>query len=361
MKKRILFVIPSLGIGGAEVFCSNLVYEFSKKDEFEVHLIVFFNILSDRFKKQLKDNITIHILNKKKGFSALFLHKLKKEILKINPDIINSHSSHTLRYLLLISRLKKIPIVHTITNDPMIHDKLLYYLFKIRMHQKSWNKLTFVGISNLISDNLSKVYNYPREKIFTIYNGLYKLVPPKDNRIKFDFFNCASLTLVKRQDLLLRALAKTKHNATLAIAGDGVERDNLYKLSKELKIEDRVYFQGTVDDPTPLYFASKCFILTSFSEGNPISINEAMSAGIPIIATKVGGVPDLVDDSINGFLFDVDEKPENIAKLMDKVLELKEESLQIIKKNNQLKVEQWYMDKISDQYLFVFRKLIHCD
>lgn len=350
-KRKILFIIPSMGIGGAEVFCANLVEEFSKKTNYDVHLIVFFNIISEKFEKQLKSNVKIHILNKKPGFSLRFIKTLSKAIKEISPDIINSHSSHSLRYLLLLNRVKRIPLIHTITNDPKIHDKICFFLFKRRMHQKSWNNITFVGISKLISDNLASVYNYPREKICTIYNGLHKLTP-STNIIakKYDFFNCANFIPVKRHDLLLKALSKTRHNANLCIAGDGQEKEKLLKLASDLGIAERVDFKGSVLDPTDLYFSSKCFILTSFSEGNPISINEAMSAGIPVIATNVGGIPDLISNKKNGFLFERDDSPETIAEIMDLVLDLNLNELNAIKNNNQKKVKQWYMDEITNQY-----------
>ena len=175
---------------------------------------------------------------------------------------------------------------------------------------------------------------------------------------RFSFFNCASLTDVKRQTLLLYSLAKTKKGATLCIAGSGPEEKRLIALAEDLGLADRVFFAGLVEDPSDLYFSSRCFILTSKSEGNPITINEAMSAGLPVIAPRVGGIPDLVEPGMNGFLFDRDATPETVAGIMDMVMGLSDEELDVIKRNNQKKIAQWYMPNISADYARLFREKV---
>lgn len=354
-KIKLLLTIPTLNIGGAEVFCSNLAREFSHYEKYEVHILVFAGGVNEKFVFLLENpNITLHFLNKKKGFSFSAIFRLKKMLKNICPDIINSHSSHTLRYLLLINTNRMIPIVHTITNNPEFYNKYAFYLYKRRMHQKSWSKLSFVGISETISNTLSKIYNLPENRITTIYNGLYPLVQKGECVKKFDFFNCANLSVIKRHDLLLRSLACMNNKANLCIAGAGPEKNKLLKLCEELDIQSRVTFLGSVNDPSEFYFCSKSFILTSFSEGNPITINEAFSAGLPVIAPAVGGVPDLVKQDINGFLFPRDSKPSDIARIMDNVFEMPENRIMEFKIINQAKVKEMCMPNIAAKYDVLF-------
>lgn len=356
---RVLFMVPSLEIGGAQVFCADLCRELSKKQDIEIHLAVSFNIVNEKFADLFDNNrIHIHILNKKKGFSLKFLLRVKKLIKRINPDIINTHTSFTLRYLLLLPSVRHKHIVHTITNNPEQYNKKLFPLYKKRMHQKSWNKLIFVGITNKIADTLSRVYEYPREKIRVIYNGIRPLINKKPPPVKYDFLNCASLTEIKNQALLISAINELNDkDVKVCIVGGGPKEAEYNNLIKDFKLEQNVFMAGKVPDPSPYYFESKFFILTSITEGNPITILEALSTGMPVIAPRVGGIPDLIEDGKNGFLFDTNISSAELSELLKKVLLLKESEIATIKRNNLSVIEKWNIDCIANQYLDLFEEV----
>lgn len=356
---RILFMVPSLEIGGAQVFCADLCREFAKKEDVEVHLAVSFNIINEKFSDLLNNNrIHIHILNKKKGFSFTFLLRVNKLIKIIKPDVINTHTSFTLRYLLLLPSLKHKHIVHTITNNPEQYNKKLFPLYKKRMHQKSWNNLVFVGITDKIADTLSRVYDYPRESIKVIYNGIRPLIRENDLFVKYHFLNCGSLTDIKNQTLLIRAINSLNDKSiNTCIVGGGPKEDEYRKLIRELNLEKNIDLVGKTSDPSHYYFESKFFILTSKTEGNPITILEAMSVGIPVIAPRVGGIPDLIEDGINGFLFDTNISPNDLAKLLKKVSLLSEKEINKIKENNLSAIKKWDINNIANQYNNLFMEV----
>lgn len=100
---------------------------------------------------------------------------------------------------------------------------------------------------------------------------------------------------VKGADLFLEACAQLSDApVTASIVGDGVERGRLEHLSQWLGVADRVRFHGQVDDASRLFPAFDAFVLSSRSEGTPLVLPEAIAAGVPVVATTVGGVPDLV-------------------------------------------------------------------
>jgi glycosyltransferase involved in cell wall biosynthesis len=84
--------------------------------------------------------------------------------------------------------------------------------------------------------------------------------------------------------------------------GDGLRREPLEALARELKIADRVRFLGSRGDVPRILSASDVFMLTSLNEANPVSILEAMSVGKPVVATDVGSIHEVVVDGHNGFL-----------------------------------------------------------
>ena len=108
------------------------------------------------------------------------------------------------------------------------------------------------------------------------------------------------LTAIKDHRLLLAAFARlpaSDHPAELMLAGDGELRQALESQAAELGIAHRVRFAGWVRDMAPLYAAADVVSLASRNEGTPVALIEALAAGCPIVATRVGGVPDVVDES----------------------------------------------------------------
>lgn len=109
-------------------------------------------------------------------------------------------------------------------------------------------------------------------------------------------------------------------NYQLLIIGDGDERKNLENLAQTLNLKDKVKFLGPIpNEKIPGYLAAAdCFILPSLKEGFGISILEAMAAGVPVIATRVGGILDIIKDGKNGILVE----PQNSNEISDAVLKI---------------------------------------
>jgi glycosyltransferase involved in cell wall biosynthesis len=114
-----------------------------------------------------------------------------------------------------------------------------------------------------------------------------------------------TLKPLKGYDVLLRALAllsKEGIKAELLLAGEGPQRDELKKLAAELGLLDSVSFLGYVNDVPGLFASAQVVVHPSRSEGLSNSILEAMGEGVPVIATRVGGTPELIEDGRNGLL-----------------------------------------------------------
>jgi glycosyltransferase involved in cell wall biosynthesis len=102
---------------------------------------------------------------------------------------------------------------------------------------------------------------------------------------------------VKGADVFLRALVQPgTPPATAILIGDGNERGQLESLASQLGVAPRVRFVGGIEGAARLLPALDAFVLSSRSEGTPIVLFEAMAAGVPIVASRVGGVPDVVGD-----------------------------------------------------------------
>lgn len=126
---------------------------------------------------------------------------------------------------------------------------------------------------------------------------------------------------VKRHEVALRAvqsLARRIENARLVIAGDGPMSGDMQRLARELGIAGGVSFLGHRDDVADLMGAADCLLLTSRSEGVPQAVTQALGLGLPVVATAVGGVPELVGHESGGLLVPP-EDPEAAAAAIERL------------------------------------------
>jgi glycosyltransferase involved in cell wall biosynthesis len=129
------------------------------------------------------------------------------------------------------------------------------------------------------------------------------------------------MTGVKRTDDVLLAVRRLRDrgvDAVLCMVGDGPDRETVEQRARELGIVRSSLFLGYQDDVAPYYAAFDALILPSANEGTPVSAIEALAGGRPVVATAVGGVPDVVRDGVDGFLVepgDVDAMADRLAQL----------------------------------------------
>lgn len=145
----------------------------------------------------------------------------------------------------------------------------------------------------------------------------------------FRIVSCSSIIPLKRVDLLVKALSRINKKIEWVHFGSGMDMDKVCQLADSMlsnKVNIVYKFKGYVsNDKIMEYYSShyvNCFISVSSTEGLPVSIQEAMSFGIPIVATDVGGVAELIGD--NGILLSSDPSEEQIAKAIESIMDVDE-------------------------------------
>jgi glycosyltransferase involved in cell wall biosynthesis len=210
--------------------------------------------------------------------------------------------------------------------------------FGFRLLERLLARLTtaLVAVSPEVRDDLVRLGVAPREKFTVVRLGieLQQRVADRDGReetrrllgIAPDRFTVGwigRMTGVKRtSDVLLafRELRERGVDACLCLVGDGPEREQVERRAHELGIMRSTFFLGYQEDVAPFYAAFDAMILPSGNEGTPVSAIESLAAGRPVVATRVGGVPDVVRDGEDGFLVDagaVDQLAEALARLAE--------------------------------------------
>lgn len=351
---RIVEVINGLQQrGGAEVFAVGLSRNLAKIESNEVYLISLFDGVHPSFLKDLENTrIKIFACHKKKGIDFKAAAVFKKIIKEIHPDIIHMHLSCLSLYFLAFGvRKRSWKLFQTFHSLPgSTSTGLNESIRKIFIGRKA---ITFVGISEKIT-NLA-VDKYKGIECETIENGIELKTSNHDGDDKiYDLVIVASFTPPKNHMLLLDAIRIVDDSSpvSLVCVGDGPLKNDFCNSIPE-SMKGRIDVVGRTNDVYKYLLASRVFVLSSIREGNPISILEAMDCGLPIIAPKIGGIPDVVKDKINGFLYG----PGNKEELAESILFFKNnpELIDEIGKRNSEYVKKFSMDICAARYYHLFK------
>ena len=141
--------------------------------------------------------------------------------------------------------------------------------------------------------------------------------------------------------------------AKLIIVGSGPQEQDIREAAKAFELSDSLVLAGAQDDLLPYYHAADVFILPSFSEGLSNSMLEAMSCGLAIMASGVGGAKEAVKEGINGFLFDPFDK-QKIKFYINKFLDDDKLALRMGEKSREIAVKKYSMAKVTDELLKIY-------
>lgn len=208
-----------------------------------------------------------------------------------------------------------VPIVRT-EHRPYLPESLpgLYRILSPLLYRRAAG---IVCVSEDVRRSIAAAFPGIEARCHTIYNGidmaLFSDLPAKiECRRRFKLpaegrlvGTVGRLVAVKNHALLLRAFAsvtKKAPDAHLAIAGEGELRNRLVALAADLGLSDSVSFLPATPDIAQFYGALDCFVLSSASEGLPLTLLEAMAAGVPCVCTCVGGIPEVIEDGRSGFV-----------------------------------------------------------
>ncbi len=311
---KIVHILPNIETGGAEKFCIDMCNTLSKKHE--VSMIVLDTIKEDEtLRQQIAPTVNL-ISMQKQGKSLGTVFKLYHTLKELNPDVTHTHLRAQAYASIPIIGLK-VPNIHTIHNLAQKET-----MEKVRKYYKFlYNRFNFTPVS--ISDEvLNSVKNeYGESFIEKIDNGAKALQKSSAFKETKDYIESLKETpntkifvsigrLMKQKNHLMmiesfEKLFQEGLDAKLLIIGSKTT-DTAYAQACEdaIKSHDKIKLLGEKSNIGDFIYNCDAMCLSSIYEGMPISILETMSAGVPTISTPVGGVVDIIEDGINGYLSD---------------------------------------------------------
>ncbi|MBZ2167690.1 glycosyltransferase [Marinobacter sp. F4216] len=313
-RTRILHVTFNMGFGGTEQVIRQLVKNLDP-NRFVCEIACIDGEIGAIGKEMEADNgIKIHSRQRGSGLDWKIILWLRKLIRNDHFDIVHCHQYSPYTYGWFAhwgTGAKLIFTEHGRFHPDRYRKKARFINPLIARTTKS-----LVAISSATRDALVEYEYLPRHKIDVIYNGIAPLkvsvvrreTLSKELGLKTDEIvlgTVARLDAVKNQALILRAtraLLDKGLKIRLLLVGDGAERENLEALAKKLKLGPAVIFAGFQTEPADYLSLMDVFLLPSFTEGTSMTLLEAMSLGIPTVATRVGGTPEIVMDGYTGIL-----------------------------------------------------------
>ena len=311
---------------------------------------------------------------------ALAVWRLAELIRKERPQILHTHTAKAGavgRVAALLAGDARPPIVvHTFHGHVLrgYFNPLTTLGFRLLERWLAGITTKLIAVSPEVRDDLVRLGVGPRDKFAVIRLGIeleervgggdeVRRETRRQMGVAPDAFVVGwvgRMTAVKRTDdvlLAFRELLDRDVDAWLCLVGDGPDRGHLERRAHELGIVRRCLFLGYQDDVAPYYEAIDVLLLPSVNEGTPVSVIEALAAGRPAVATRVGGVPDVVRDGVDGFLVEVGDA----ATLADRLAELAadgERRAEMGRAGRGRVLERYAVDRLVDDVDRLYRRLL---
>jgi glycosyltransferase involved in cell wall biosynthesis len=223
----------------------------------------------------------------------------RERLQETGSDLVHVHLFHA---LVIVGSLPAGPSIRVLTHhhgDFLTAQRRRFEAALDRRFGRRFDRV--VAVSDAVRDFLVARYSYPSERVITIRNGWEGEIRPPSPHGASTVVSVGNLRPEKGHSVLLRAVAELG-DARLVIVGDGPLRSSLEREARSLGLADRVEFAGAVSDVWPYLARADVFVFPSLSEPLGIAVMEAMAAGLPVVASAVGGIPELVTDGVTGYL-----------------------------------------------------------
>lgn len=307
---RVLQVVPDFAVAGGQWMTVHLMQHLDE-EQFEVAAISLFEHKGTSLEDELaKCEMQVWHLDKQVGFDPGTFLKIENIIRCFQPDVVHTHLyalSYVLPSLIMRPGIAKIHTIHSLVGQDTYPQQVFRSAFK--------HLVTPVADCQAVANGSEQFYDLNDVPI--IPNGIplhrydFSSEDRQTWRSKNGFsaedviFVCVSgMRPVKNHSMLLEAFSEAfseGEKVHLLLAGDGQLKATLMRKAQEGR-PDRIHFLGERSDIPNILNAADVFVLASDLEGNPLSVMEAMAAKKPVVATAVGGIPELVNDGTTGIL-----------------------------------------------------------
>lgn len=352
---KIIQVIPLLDLAGAETMCENLTNGLMKLGH-EVTVVSLYDCHTVITERMQQNGVDIIFLNKKSGIDISVIFKLIKIFKKYKPDVVHSHL-YAGKYAHIAATLCRIPAkIYTVHNVAKKEAGKLNRYFN-RFLFKHCDVIP-VSLSAEVQKSVMEEYNIDAKSTPIVFNG----VPMENCHRKKDYIgnerilHVGRFSSVKNHEVLMKAIAsivEKGYDVKLYLYGQGELEASIKELVKNIHMENNIYFCGLTDDIYSIMEKCDMFVLPSLYEGMPMTLIEAMGTGMPILASNVGGIPDMIENEKSGLL--CEPTVDGVVNGLERLIESEEERRQY-GENAIISSEKFSADKMAKDYYEIYAK-----
>lgn len=363
---RIVHVIYRLDIGGLET----VLVEFVNRCPADMYRHVILCLTeSTSFRERIKNNnVEVIELHKKSGKDVRIFFKILRLFSALKPFVVHTYNIACLEYQ-IAAKLTGVPIrihaEHGRENSDLFGTNTKYNVFRKIM---DFVVHYWIPVSKDLERWLIEIVRIPPKKIQLIHNGVdtSAFLPlrnsQKEQKKYFIIGTVGRLDPVKDHKSLISAVSEIEQRhehfrgkIKLQIIGDGQERVSLERLVKELSLENVVEFLGARNDVRELLNTFDLFCLSSKAEGIPMTILEAYSCQCPVVATNVGGIPEIIGENGDIGLLVAPGDPSKIADAIVKYIENPGLAISHGKKGRERMITNFSLDKMTSAYMTLYK------
>ena len=311
--RKVLHITFNMGIGGTEQVIRQLVQGMANNGV-ESEILCIDGKIGPIGEALQQSGVPVHTVARKQGFDRPLVMAIRKRLREGRFDVLHCHQYTPWIYGWLAALGTPVRVVFT-EHGRFYPDRYRYKAILINPLMALFTPAV-VAISNATKGALVRYEFLPRKKIQVIYNGISPLKRndleaqkvrdalgiPKD---AFVVGTVSRLDPVKNQSMMLRAFKEFHEkcpDSYLLMVGDGPDKGKLTSLAIEYGISERTVFTGFINNPIHHLSVMDVFLLSSHTEGTSMTLLEAMSLEIPVIATRVGGNPEIIENGVTGIL-----------------------------------------------------------
>jgi glycosyltransferase involved in cell wall biosynthesis len=311
---KVCQVLHSLQVGGAEMLAARLARRMATQFQFVFACLDGLGTLGEALRKE---GFPVHVLGRKPGIDWGCAARLGALLRRERIDLVHAHQYTPFLYTLVgrwFYRRPPVLFMEHGRHQPDYPRRKRIWANRLLLERRD----RVVGVGETVRRALIDNEGLPPERVAVVYNGVHlePLLNGAANREEVRrelgfaaddlvIFQVARLDPIKDHATALRTLARVlpaRPNAFLVVVGEGPERAAIERTVRELGVGSRVRMLGLRTDVPRLLTGADLFLLTSVSEGIPLTVIEAMACGLPVVSSSVGGLPEVVVHEKTGLL-----------------------------------------------------------
>lgn len=358
---KILQIIQRPQLRGAEVFACQLSRELQSHNVL-IDVVYLFGEPPATWPFNL-NFIALDGIQKKRFWDLKAYKKLSRIIEDGNYDLVQANASDTLKYAALSKAIYRwsVPLVYRNASKMSHFVRNAFHGFVNKFFLSKCDY--FVSVSENCRKDLVNIYPTAAERSCTITIGTYRfdeIVPKMRDHNEPLIINIGSHEPVKNQTVLIDIFTAfyEKHKVGyLWLLGDGKLREDLEQKVRSRGLDKRVIFWGSRADVISFLRSADLMVMPSLIEGIPAVILEAMSCGVPVIASNVGGISEVIQDNFNGYCIDPSDTAEFLVKI-ERLFSTESLRTTIVYNAKRVIEQRFLMPKIAEEFAKLYEDLI---